>query len=211
MIRHLERVVPAAPGKPERGSSDHPMRKVTEQVAFQPAAWTPERATKVGDLFDDLAAEWHTRSDPHRSEPVDDAYERGDVPTGGVTLEVGSGTGLLTPSLVARCQQVIAVDLSLQMLLLAPGDVAPRLQADASRLPFPDRSIEAVVLINCLLFPDETARVLAPEGAVVWVNTSGDRTPIYLSAEAVDDALPGDWTGVAADAGWGTWAVLRRD
>jgi SAM-dependent methyltransferase len=210
VIRHLERVIASAPGKPERGSADHPMRKVTEQVVAAAAAWTSERATEVEAFFDELAGEWHTRSDPHRAEPVLDAYDRGEVPTTGVTLEVGSGTGLLTTMLAERCEIVIALDLSLEMLRYAPADMAPRVQGDASRFPFPDGAVTAAVFINAFLFPDEVARVLAPGGVVVWVNTSGDKTPIYLSADDVDAALPGEWTGVASEAGWGTWAVLRR-
>ncbi|MDQ1403817.1 MAG: hypothetical protein QOG03_2133 [Actinomycetota bacterium] len=211
MIRHLERVIPAAPGKPERGSAEHPMRKVTEAVASGAAtAWTTEQAAEVESFFDDLADEWHTRSDPHRDEPLRDAFDRGGIPSHGVMLEVGSGTGLLTPSLFARGAAVIALDLSFEMLKFAPAELAPRLQADAARLPFPDRSITSAVLINAFLFPDETDRVLTDDGALVWVNTSGDKTPIYLSADDVDAALPGAWTGLAAEAGWGTWAVLRR-
>jgi ubiquinone/menaquinone biosynthesis C-methylase UbiE len=186
------------------------MRKVTEQVASTPAAWTPERAAEVESFFDELADEWHTRSDPHRNEPVLDAYDRGAVPTAGVTLEVGSGTGLLTTTLAERSEIVIALDLSFEMLRHATADLAPRVQGDASRFPFPDGAINVAVFINAFLFAEETARVLAPDGVVVWVNTSGDKTPIYLSADDVDAALPGQWTGVASEAGWGTWAVLRR-
>jgi hypothetical protein len=54
------------------------------------------------------------------------------------------------------------------------------------------------------------ARVLAPGGSLLWVNSLGDRTPIHLPAEDVEKALPGDWNGLAADAGWGTWCALRR-
>jgi hypothetical protein len=44
----------------------------------------------------------------------------------------------------------------------------------------------------------------------MWVNTSGDQTPIYLPAEDVVASLPGQWDAVAAEAGWGTWVVVRR-
>ncbi|MCU1496150.1 MAG: hypothetical protein JWM47_103, partial [Acidimicrobiales bacterium] len=52
--------------------------------------------------------------------------------------------------------------------------------------------------------------VLGADGVVVWVNSSGDQTPIYLPAEDVAAALPGGWTGVASGAGAGLWCVLRR-
>ena len=209
MIRNLDRIIPAAPDRPERGNEDHPMRKVTRQVAFEESGWTPERAVKVRSLFDELAPEWHTRSSEHRFEPVGDALDRGGPIPAGLALELGSGTGLLTEWLSARFPALIAVDLSLEMLRLAPA-TPPRLLADGSRLPLRDGAASVVLLINMLLFPAEVDRVLAPDGALVWVNTSGDRTPIHLSAEELDDALPGAWHGVAAEAGWGTWAVLRR-
>lgn len=209
MIRTLDRLVPAAPDRPERGGEDHPMRTVTRQVAFEATGWTPERAAKVRNLFDELAPEWHTRTSEHRYEPVADAIERGGPLPAGLALELGSGTGLLSEWLAERFPRLVAMDLSLEMLRLAPLS-PPRVRADASRLPLADGAASVVLLINMLLFPAEVDRVLAPDGAVVWVNTSGDRTPIHLSADEVDAAMPGEWQGVAAEAGWGTWAVLRR-
>ncbi len=61
-----------------------------------------------------------------------------------------------------------------------------------------------------LLFPQEMARVLAPQGVLVWVNTSGDRTPIHLPADDVVTAMGEGWTGTASEAGTGTWCVTRR-
>jgi hypothetical protein len=57
--------------------------------------------------------------------------------------------------------------------------------------------------VNALLFPAEVDRVLAPEGSVVWVNSSGDQTPIHLRSEEVAAVLPGEWRGVASRAGQG--------
>jgi len=54
------------------------------------------------------------------------------------------------------------------------------------------------------------ARVLVPDGLVLWLNSSGEQTPIYLSAEDLVKALPGEWTGTASRAGKGHWCVLRR-
>jgi len=210
MIRHLPRVIPEAPDKPMRGSEDHPMRKVTRQVAFEAGGWTGERRGKVETLFDDLAPEWHTRDHPYRGQPLEDAFERGgDIPRG-ACLELGSGIGIGTPWLVERFSFVLAAELSAEMLKLAPAGVGTRIRADGSRLPLRDGSIDAAVLVNMFLFPAEMDRVIAPSGVLVWVNTSGPDTPIHLPADEVDAALPGEWTGVASEAGWGTWAVLRR-
>lgn len=209
MIHHLEQVVASAEGRPARGSADHPMRAVTRRVAFEPGGWSPDDAAQVQQLFDSLAPEWHTRADPHRFEPIIDAFNRGGPLPPGLVVELGSGTGLLTPMLAERFPRLVAIDLSSEMLSRAP-DVAPKVQADCSRLPLRDGAATVAVLMNMLLFPHEIDRVLAADGVMIWVNTSGDETPIYLPAEDVVAALPGAWDAVAADAGWGTWAVARR-
>jgi hypothetical protein len=64
--------------------------------------------------------------------------------------------------------------------------------------------------VNALLFPAEVDRMLALDGSVVWVNSSGDQTPIHLGSEEVAAVLPGEWRGVASRAGQGSWCVLRR-
>jgi SAM-dependent methyltransferase len=194
------------------GTDDHPMRRVTRQVAFEAEGWTPERAAKVVELFDGLAPEWHTRLSPGRMVSLTDALERGRVGQAaeqGIVVELGAGTGFATPYLAERFARVVAVDLSFEML--RHGDpVAPRLQADAAHLPLPDGSTGALVLVNMLLFPAEVDRVLAPHGVLVWVNSLAERTPIYLPADDVARALPGEWSGTASRAGGGSWCVLRR-
>jgi SAM-dependent methyltransferase len=210
VIRHLPRVFEEVPGRPDGSNDDHPMRKVTRQVAFDPGGWNDERRSKVADLFDSLAEEWHTREHPLRLVPLADAFERAGPLGYGRALEIGSGTGLGTAWLSARYDLLVAVELSSEMLRLSPPDPASKVQADAAALPVATGSVDAVVLVNMLLFPAEVARVLKPDGALVWVNTSGDRTPIHLSADEVDEAMPGEWNGLASEAAWGTWAVLRR-
>ena len=84
------------------------------------------------------------------------------------------------------------------------------MQADGARLPLQDSCAAAIVLINAFLFPQEVERVLSPGGALVWVNTSGEQTPIYLSVNDVVAQLRGEWTGASSRAGEGHWCVLRR-
>ncbi|MYS84687.1 hypothetical protein [Embleya scabrispora] len=45
---------------------------------------------------------------------------------------------------------------------------------------------------------------------LLWVNQLGVDGPLYLPAADVAAALPGRWDAVEAEAGWGTWAALRR-
>lgn len=214
-LTHLPQVVPDPTELRGEGSTDHPMRRVTRQVAFEPDGWTSDRAGKVAALFDSLAPEWHTRMQPGRLDSLVDALQRGGASEApledGLVVELGSGTGFATPLLVEhfRGAQVVAMDLSREMLLRAP-DVAARVQADASKLPLADKSVSVLVLVNMLLFPVEVDRVLAAGGALVWVNSLAERTPIHLPAEDVGEALPGRWEGLASRAGGGTWCVLRR-
>ncbi len=205
------RGAPAADA-PARGGDDHPMRVVTRAVAADDAAWSPQVAQQVTDTFDRLAEEWHTRWRADRLEGLADAFERGwpEGPRGRVCVELGSGTGFSTPWLARAFPVVVAVDLSAEMLARAPADAGHRLRADAARLPLRAGEADAVVLVNALLFPGEVERVLAPAGRVVWVNTSGESTPIHLPAQDVEAALPGAWDGVASRAGAATWAVLWR-
>jgi SAM-dependent methyltransferase len=208
VIRWLDRVVDAPADAPPPVDTKEAMQRVTRQAAFEPESWTPERAAKVGAMFDDMADEWDERQQQRASryDALVDALARGGVGTGRC-LEVGSGTGLATPYLRAHFEAVAGVDLSSKMLAHGSG---PRVLADASRLPFAGASFDVAVLVNALLFPNELDRVLQPDGALLWVNTRGADTPIHLPPEDVAAAMPGAWTGTAAEAGLGNWTVLRR-
>lgn len=184
-----------------------PMREVTETVAFD-AAWDSLRREKVRELFDGMAAEWSSRSTPEREASILDALDRGGL-AGDMVIELGSGTGLGTGHLIERFADVVALDLSMAMLHHQP-DLAPKVQADASVLPFRDDAADLLVLVNMLLFPAEVDRVLRPGGGLLWINTLGHETPIHLSPEAVVDALPGSWTATAGRAGSGLWAAVQR-
>lgn len=208
MIERLERVIAAAPGRPDPLPFAEFMQQTTREVAFD-GAWTPEQAERFTTLFDGLAPTWRERANEARDDALEDALDRGGVPTG-LGAEVGSGTGIFTRRLAAHFERLVAFDLSLEMLRLAPSEAAPRVCADAACLPLPDACLDALVLVNCFLFPAEADRVLAADGALVWACTLGERTPIYLSADDVVSALPGQWSGPASEAGWGTWTVLRR-
>ncbi len=190
------------------------MRMATRRAAgLDAAGWTGELRQQVEGYFDGLAGEWHTRTSPQRTAIVMDALARGlgpvDSPSG-LAVEVGSGIGTYSNLLAERFATVLAVDLSLAMLQRAPIGPAHRAQADGAALPVGDSSAAAIVLINAFLFPAEVERVLSPDGALVWVNSSGEQTPIYLSADDLVAALPGEWTGISSRAGEGHWCVLRR-
>jgi len=197
------------------GSPDHPMRVATRRAAGLDAqGWTGGLRDDVRRFFDDLAGEWHTRTSPQRAAIVRDALTRGFdriQPIGDVAVEIGSGTGAYSALLAERFSTVLAVDLSFAMLQQAPRGPAHRIQGDGSRLPIRDGAAAAVVLINAFLFPREVERVLSPRGALVWVNSSGEQTPIYLPPDDLVRSLSSGWSGVSSRAGVGLWCVLQRD
>lgn len=198
-----------APPAPFAGP-DHPMRKLTRAMAFG-RPWTADDAARVTAIFDGMAPEWSAdHVDPLKAAPLFDAIDRGGVPTDGLWIELGSGTGAGCHALDGIVERHVSLDLSYEMLAHAP-DRVPRVQADSSRLPLADDTADVVLMINMILFPAEVDRILRTGGSVVWVNTLGDQTPIHLPPADVAAALPGDWTGVASHAGCGLWAVLRRD
>jgi len=190
------------------------MRAATRRAAgLDATGWTSELRNEVEGFFDDLAGEWHLRTSPQRAAVVMDALVRGldplEIPRG-LAVELGSGTGAYSGLIAKRFTTVVAVDLSFAMLRLAPIGPAHRVRADGAQLPICDGSAAAVVLINAFLFPTEVDRVLVPGGALVWVNSNGENTPIYLSVDDLVARLPGEWAGTASRAGEGQWCVLQR-
>jgi SAM-dependent methyltransferase len=212
MLRMLPRLRPAADGKPTRAGAEA-IRAYSRAIAEDPTTWTPERARQAAAQYAELARVWNDERGGYRTTPLADALERGAPLPTGVCLEVGAGTGLLTPLLAAVWSQVLCLDLSWEML--RRSQAPHRILADASTLPIASGRAGAVVLADVLLFAPEVVRVLAPDGVVVWSNALGFDAPHHVPLDVVHDALscatPGQaWDGVYAEAGWGLWAVLRR-
>lgn len=202
--------LPDAPGTVtdlEVFGSVSPIRKVTEQVAFDDG-WDASRRDKVRELFDGMAAEWSSRFGDEREASIIDALDRGGV-RGDTVVELGAGSGLGTNEIAARAADLVALDLSMKMLREQSGGT-PLVQGDASTLPLPDAAVDTLVLVNMFLFPSEVDRVLTGAGRLLWINTNGHETPIYLSPEDVVAAMPGSWTAIAGRAGTGIWAAVDR-
>jgi SAM-dependent methyltransferase len=208
MLEHLPDHSTTSEPDPFAGP-DHPIRVLTRAVAHG-KEWTPAHAARMAALFDGLAPEWSGRVDDTKLMPIVDALERGDVPLDARWLEVGTGTGAGARVLAARVTSVVATDISAEMLRHASAGAVPLMRSDAATLPVRDCAVDAVLLVNMLVFPDEIDRVVRPGGVVVWVNSLGDQTPIHLPPGDVLDALPGTWCGLTARAGTGFWMVARR-
>ncbi|MDJ0382410.1 class I SAM-dependent methyltransferase [Streptomyces sp. G-G2] len=211
MIATLPRVLPSPDGKPvPPQATAEAFRSFARDLAAGHRPWTVEAARFLSTQFDQMAADWDTTQATGRDDPLRDALSRSGPLPHGLCLELGSGTGQFTELLASAYPAVVSMDISQEMLRQAAGRSPWRVRADASTLPTADGSVAAIVAIDMLLFPAETSRVLASDGVLLWINQLGEDGPLYLPAEDVASALPGHWTAIEAEAGWGTWAALRR-
>jgi ubiquinone/menaquinone biosynthesis C-methylase UbiE len=108
--------------------------------------------------FNAIASEWDAMRLPDSFEPYETALAAVD-PAPARALDLGTGTGH-GAFLIARFEQ-----------------------ADASALPYADRSFNLVAHANMIPFFDEVARVLAPGGQALFAFSSGSETPIYVPSE----------------------------
>jgi demethylmenaquinone methyltransferase/2-methoxy-6-polyprenyl-1,4-benzoquinol methylase len=124
------------------------------------------------------------------------AVEAAALSADGRALDVGTGTGALALSLARAMPhgRVVGVDFTGPMITRAPGRAAVAglaghvrfAQADALRLPFPDRSFDCVtsafVVRNVADLDQvfhEQARVLRPGGRAVCIELTRTRLPVF--------------------------------
>jgi SAM-dependent methyltransferase len=213
VIHALPQVIPAAPGKPTRDGAQS-TQQASRAIAEDASTWSPRMAQEAVETFTRLAGVWEAERGSYRPIPLADALARGGPLPGGLCLEVGSGTGLLTPLLTSVWPRVLCLDLTPAML--RRSSARWRVLADAARLPVGDAQVGAAVLADVPLFAEELLRVLAPGGVIVWSNALGTDAPHHVPVETVLAALnrvtaKGAWSAVTSHAGWGLWAVFRRD
>jgi SAM-dependent methyltransferase len=140
---------------------------------------------------------------------ADDMGARLEVRSGMRVLETACGTGIVTERLVTRLGgqgRLVATDLNEPMLAYAAtklGSAAPVewQPADATKLPFDDRSFDAVVCqFGLMFFPDKAAgtreafRVLKPGGRFlvsVWGRLEDNPVP-RITHETVATFFPSD-------------------
>jgi SAM-dependent methyltransferase len=207
----LPRVVQDPPGKPRRpGASE--TQAFARRIAEDPSSWGHDEVVATASRFDILAESWDEERASYRATPLSDALTRGGPWPDGLCVEIGSGTGVLTPLLLERWQVTLCLDLSAGMLGRARTGL--RVRADASRLPIPSNVAAAIVVGDAPLFAEEVVRVLGPHGVVIWVNALGADAPYWVPTETIRSALARasaePWGAVVSKAGWGSWVVLRR-
>jgi ubiquinone/menaquinone biosynthesis C-methylase UbiE len=164
------------------------------------------RRRRSQEFFDRHARQWDDLA--RTLLPVPDYRERllALVPQGGVTMEVGLGTGGLLPALAARAARVIGVDHSPAMLeearrrLAVAGLAGIDLRlGEMTHLPLPDNGAGCAVLNMVLHHAADPAavlreirRILAPGGVLVLADLARHER------EWLRDQLADQWLGFDA-------------
>ena len=101
--------------------------------------------------------------------------EFGHLPTSGLLLDAGGGTGRIAQTLRGQARMIVVADLSLRMLEQAHSKDGLELACSHSEhLPFPEASFERMIMVDALHHvlnqqqtADELWRVLKPGGRLV--------------------------------------------
>lgn len=147
-----------------------------------------EKAAVVRDMFDAIAPRYDlvNRVITFR---LDTRWRRRAVrtlalPPRSVVLDLASGTGDLCVDLRRAGHRPLSIDLSYGMLS-ADRSGAPRVQADITRLPVPDRRVDGAIcgfalrnLVDLERFFAELARVVRPGGRIALLDVGIPANPI---------------------------------
>lgn len=121
------------------------------------------------------------------------------LPTQGRLLDVGGGTGRVSQVFQSLVSQLIVLDESAAMLKQARGKGLDVIQAQAEHIPFPDNSVERILVVDALHHVADARQVLAelcrllrqpdpetgkPGGILVIEEMDIERWPIKLVALA---------------------------
>jgi ArsR family transcriptional regulator len=157
-------------------------------------------ANDVKTFFEAAAAQWDTMRltyyDERVIETIADAIAIDDTQT---VLDLGTGTGFIAAGLAPRAARVIAIDNSPAMLDVARDNLAQLgidnvelREADLTRLPLDDDSLDAAVANMVLHHADDPAGMLAemtrvvPTGGWVAITDAVEHPYEWMRAEQAD-------------------------
>jgi ubiquinone/menaquinone biosynthesis C-methylase UbiE len=140
---------------------------------------------QLQEYFDQLAPTWDEELTPEKLKRLGSIVKELGIEPGNYVLDIGSGTGVLLPFLIAELGdggKIVALDFSAEMLCQAKAKNFPPIvgfaQADVLAIPLPDNSMDLAICNSAFPhFDDKTgalkeiARVLKNNGRLVICHT----------------------------------------
>jgi ubiquinone/menaquinone biosynthesis C-methylase UbiE len=168
-------------------------------------------AMQLQEYFDQLAPTWDNELDPARLESLGKIVKELGIRPAYHVLDIGSGTGVLLPFLIARVGdegKILALDFSTEMLAQAQAKNFPPMvsfvQADVLAIPVADDSADLAICNSA--FPHfndkgkalrEIARVLKHNGRLVICHIMSremlNRLHQSIGGAVVNDLLPDEF------------------
>ncbi|BCV21648.1 class I SAM-dependent methyltransferase [Moorella sp. Hama-1] len=157
------------------------------------------------EYFNSKAAIWDSLATPEERAKLEAIIKGLNLAPGGTVLDVGCGTGILIPYLLAAvgpAGRVVALDIAESMLKQAQSKGFPAnvefICADVIGIPFPAATFEEVICNSAFPhFPQklealkEMARVTKPGGRVIICHTAARETINHLHC-SIGGVVAGD-------------------
>jgi ubiquinone/menaquinone biosynthesis C-methylase UbiE len=149
---------------------------------------------RYAQVFDDVAEEYDRERRGYPDELIDAACRAGDLSAGDRVVEVGSGTGLLTTSLLARGLRVEAVEPGANMIRLARRRVGEGTAVRFHRGRFEDVALPEAPF--AALFSATAFHWIEPE--LGWARAAalletGGVLALLQHCDVWDESTVGDW------------------
>jgi ubiquinone/menaquinone biosynthesis C-methylase UbiE len=175
------------------------------------ASSTGRLAMQLQEYFDQLAPTWDKELTQERLKCLGNIVKELGIKPGYSVLDIGSGTGVLLPFLIAELGdegKIVALDFSAEMLVQAQAKNFPPIvglaQADVLAIPLPDNSVDLAICNSA--FPHfndkgnalkEIARVLRNNGRMVICHTMSremlNRLHQSIGGAVANDLLPDEF------------------
>jgi len=132
---------------------------------------------QLQEYFDQLAPTWDEELTPERLKCLGKIVKELGIRLGYNVLDIGSGTGVLLPFLIAELGgegKIVAIDFSAEMLSQAQAKNFPPIvrfaQADVLAIPLDDNSVDLAICNSAFPHFDEKARALKEIARVLRTN-----------------------------------------
>lgn len=107
--------------------------------------------------------------------------ELAEMPSDGILLDIGGGTGRITSNFLGLVDQIVNVDVTFEMLQVARNKGISSICSVGEKLPFSDSSISRIIIIDALHHINnqervvaDAVRVLKPGGLILIVEPNYD-------------------------------------